>query len=88
MNLYENVYVWFFMFNLFSLFYMFRENDFLCFVFQVMDFWNYIDFQLFVYFSCDIVIIIGVDDIIIFVEESQVIFFNIRGLCFVMFIKV
>lgn len=88
MDLYENVRSRHFMFNSLSLFRMFREHAPLCFVFQVMDFWNHTDFQLSAHPSRDIAIITGADDIITSVEESQVTLSNIRGSRFVMPIKV
>lgn len=88
MNLYENVHTRLFMFNSFNLFHTLREHAALCFVFQVMDFWNHTDFQLSAHASRDIAIITGADDIITSVEESQVTLSNIRGSRYVTPIKV
>lgn len=88
MNLHDNVHARLFVFNSFSLFHTFRELAPLCFVFQVMDFWNHTDFQLSAHPSRDIAIITGADDIITSVEESQVTLSNIRGSRFVTPIKV
>lgn len=88
MTLYENMYSQLFMFNSFSSFHTFSELAPLCFVFQVMDFWNHTDFQLSAHPSRDIAIITGADDIITSVEESQVTLSNIRGSRFVTPIKV
>ena len=53
-----------------------------------MEYWNHTDFQLKAHTNRDVAVIIGADDIISALEESQVTLGNIRGSRFVTPIKV